>query len=76
MAVVNTVARRLVEAAGFEVFDPWAATLHAAPNWFDPLPTARGSRRQTSHGLEYEIHSAEALSDMTTQMLLNQLCAS
>lgn len=69
------MARQLVEAAGFEAFDPWAATLHAAPSWFDPLPTVRGGHRKTG-GLEYEIHSAEALSDMVTQMFLNQLCTS
>ena len=83
LAVVNAVARQIVEGAGFEVFDPWAATLHAAPSWFDALPTAaRGSRRAgrpgappgAPTGLEYEIHDAEAVSDMVTQMLLNQLC--
>ena len=35
VAAVNAVARELVEAAGFEVFDPFAATLHASPTWFD-----------------------------------------
>ena len=31
MATVNEVAKRIVEQAGFEVFDPFAATLHASP---------------------------------------------
>ena len=80
MAVVNSVARRLVESAGFETFDPWAATFHAAPSWFDALPVGRGRRKAHpsssagSRGLDYEIHSAEAVSDMVTQQLLNQLC--
>ena len=77
VAVVNSVARRAVEEAGFEVFDPWAATLHASASWFDALPTARGRKRRDGdgRGLEYEVHSAEAVSDMVTQMLINQLCA-
>ena len=79
VAVVNSVARRAVEEAGFEVFDPWAATLHASASWFDALPTARGRKRNSrgeveGRGLEYEVHSAEAVSDMVTQMLINQLC--
>lgn len=63
--VFNEVARRAVEAAGFEVFDTFAATLHADERWFDEPP----AREQAS------IHASEALSDMVTQMLLNQLCA-
>lgn len=36
MAAVNEVAREVVEAAGFEVFDPFPAGLHAeAPRWYD-----------------------------------------
>jgi hypothetical protein len=79
VAVVNSVARRVVEEAGFEVFEPWAATLHASASWFDALPTGRGRKRardEQGAGLEYEIHSAEAVSDMITQMLINQLCGS
>ena len=58
MLQVNDVARRLVRAAGFEVFDPLAATLHADRRWFD-----KEDERQ-----------AEALADLITQMLINQLC--
>ena len=74
MATANEVAKRIVEQAGFEVFDPFAATLHASPSWFDALP-ATAVRARRSKGLAFEIHSAEAVSDMMTQMLLNQLCA-
>ena len=85
VAAVNALARRLVEASGFEVFDPFAATLHADAHWFDALPSARsGAKRRRKRdsdekgsalsGIEYEIHNAEAVSDMVTQMLLNQLC--
>jgi hypothetical protein len=74
MATANEVARRIVEQAGFEVFDPFAATLHASPSWFDALP-ATAVRARRSKGLAFEIHTAEAVSDMMTQMLLNQLCA-
>ena len=79
--LVNEVARHAVVEAGFEVFDPFAASLHASASWFDALPKARRSRRNgpraddAETGLEYEVHSAEALSDMVTQLLLNQLCA-
>ena len=69
--VLNAVARRAVESAGFEVFDPFAATLHARGEWFDVLRAGRGPSNQ---GVKYQLHSAEALSDMVTQMLLNQLC--
>ena len=62
---VNAMARRLVEAAGFEVFDPFAVTLHAPPTWFD--------RERTP--LEYSTQDAEAVSDVHTQLLVNQLCA-
>jgi hypothetical protein len=75
MATVNEVAKRIVEQAGFEVFDPFAATLHASPSWFDALPaSATAVRAHRSKGLAFEIHSAEAVSDMMTQMSLNQLC--
>lgn len=70
--VLNAVARRAVEVAGFEVFDPFAATLHARAEWFDVLHAGRGGR--SNQGVNYQVHSAEALSDMVTQMLLNQLC--
>ena len=73
MATANEVAKRIVEQAGFEVFDPFAATLHASPSWFDALP-ATAVRARRSKGLAFEIHSAEAVSDMMTQMSLNQLC--
>ena len=83
MATVNEVARRVVEHAGFEVFDPYAATLHASPTWFDAITPARerphhggkrAARASRTPGLEYEIHAAETVSDMVTQMLLHQLC--
>ena len=36
VAVYNEVARDVVESAGFEVFDPFPAGLHAeSPNWYD-----------------------------------------
>ena len=54
------VAREVVEAYGFEVFDAFPATQHAPPSWFDE----RG---------EDAIH-ADVLSDMTTQMFINHLC--
>ena len=41
-----------------------APTLHAPPQWFD----------DARYGVRYKIHEAEAVSDMTTQVLLNQLC--
>ena len=69
MATVNEVAKRIVEQAGFEVFDPFAATLHASPSWFDALP-ATAVRARRSKGLAFEIHRAEAVSDMMTQMSL------
>ena len=87
LLTVNQVARRLVENAGFEVFEPWAATLHASPRWFDALPplsprarrkarVSDGSRHgKEQRGLQYDSQHAEALSDMVTQMLINQLCA-
>ena len=42
----------------------FGATLHALPRWFDD---ARG-------GLRHSTTESEALSDVVTQMLLNQLC--
>ena len=74
LAVANDVARSVIEAAGFEVFDPWAATLHASPSWFDALPSRRRAKAGAGVGLEFEVHKAEAISDMVTQMFVNQLC--
>lgn len=80
VAVLNDVATRAVVEAGFEVFDPFAATLHASARWFDSLPAARGTKRGHKSGaaesgdLQYEIHSAEAVSDVITQSLLGQIC--
>lgn len=65
VAAFNRVARDLVEAAGFEVFDAFGVTLHAPSEWFDPV----------RHGVVHKIHEVEAVSDVETQMLLNQLCA-
>jgi hypothetical protein len=64
-AAINELARRVVEEAGFEVFDPFGASLHAPSFWFDKL---KGP-------LEYDSRKAEVISDMTAQMLANQLCA-
>ena len=58
MVAINELARRMVEGAGFEVFDAFSATLHASPGWFD----------------KDEDRKAEPLADVTTQMLINQLC--
>ena len=66
VAIFNEVARELVTAAGFETFDPFGVTLHALPSWFDD---ARAPVR-------HHVFEAEALSDMTTQVWLNQLCHS
>ena len=60
LLVGNAVAREIVEAHGFEVFDPYPATQHAAYSWFDM-------------GGKDSLH-ADAVSDLTTHMLLNQLC--
>ena len=57
----NALAREVVERAGFEVFDPTPALLHAQPNWYD------------LNGKD-ALHS-DTLSDLVTQMLINQLCA-
>lgn len=58
--MLNQHARELVEAAGFEVFDPFGASLHASAEWFDREDA--GGRR------------AEPLADALAQMLLNQVC--
>ena len=60
MQVVNHAARQVVEASGFEVFDPFAVGLHAPASWYN-------DRGHSNH--------ADALSDAITQQLLNQLCA-
>lgn len=60
MAIVNRVAREVVESAGFEVFDPFPASMHAQPRWFD----LNGHDNQHS----------DMLSDLVTQMLLSQIC--
>lgn len=60
MAVANRVAREVVEAAGFEVFDSFPATLHAVPNWYDM------NGRDNQH--------SDLLSDMVVHLLLNQVC--
>ena len=65
-AAINAFARRMVEDAGFEVFDPFAVTLHAPASWFDSERTP----------LEHASQEAEAVSDVFTQLLLNQLCGS
>ena len=60
MGVVNEVARQVVDSFGFEVFDPYAAGLHAPSHWFN----ANGHDNQHS----------DALADAVTQLLVNQLC--
>jgi hypothetical protein len=60
MLVANHAARQVVEAFGFEVFDPFAAGLHAPASWYN------------DHG---NSNHADVLSDAITQQLLNQLCA-
>ena len=60
MKGANDVAREEIEASGFEVFDPFPATLHAKKGWFD-----QGGR---------DLQHSDALSDLVTQMLLNQIC--
>ena len=64
VAVFNAVARDLVTAAGFEVFDPFGVTLNAHPRWFDDARMVRNA-----------VFNAEALSDLTTHLWLNQLCS-
>ena len=64
VAVFNAVARDLVAAAGFEVFDAFGVTLNAHPQWFDDMRIIRK-----------KVFEAEALSDLTTQLWLNQLCS-
>jgi hypothetical protein len=65
VAQVNAIAKHMVEAAGFEVFDPSAATLHADPRWYDWLNGPR----------EYDDRKIEPVSDLTAQLLINQLCS-
>ena len=35
MVEANALARRVLEGAGIEVFDPFGASLHASERWFD-----------------------------------------
>ena len=56
----NAIAREVVEAHGFEVFDPTAALMHASPSWYDLAG-------------KDALHS-DVLSDTVTQMLINQIC--
>ena len=61
----NAIAKRLVLAAGFEVFEgAFAATLHAEPRWYD----------RASGQLEYDARKIEPTSDLITQLLINQIC--
>ena len=60
LGVANAVARQVVESAGFEVFDPYPAGLHAPFYWYN------------EHGKDNQ-HS-DALADAITQMLVNQMC--
>ena len=52
--------RQVMAAAGFEVFDPFPPTLHAHRSWFDL------GGRDSLH--------ADTLSDLVTQMIINQVC--
>lgn len=61
MQAANTLARELVQDAGFEVYDPVGATLHASPRWW-------GDTISSSHP------NAEPLADLLTQSLINQVC--
>lgn len=60
LLVANAAAREIVEAHGYEVFDPYPATQHAARGWYDL-------------GGKDSLH-VDSLSDLITQMLINQLC--
>ena len=60
LSMGNQVARQVVEAAGFEVFDPFPLMFHSASSWFDK-------------GGSDSLHS-DVLSDLVTQMLINQIC--
>ena len=60
MMAANAAAREVVEAHGFEVFDPTQALVHAEPQWYDL------NGRDALH--------SDALSDLITQTLINQLC--
>lgn len=66
LRAANALAREEVAAAGFDVFDGFGITLHADARWFDDV----------RYGVKYKIHESEAVSDVTTQALLNQLCPS
>lgn len=60
MKGANDVARQVIEGGGFEVFDTFPATMHAMKHWFD-----QGGK---------DVQHSDALSDLVTQMLLNQIC--
>ena len=60
MQGANDVAQQVVEAHGFEVFDPFPASLHGLRQWFD------------NHGRD--VQHSDVLSDLVTQMLINQIC--
>jgi hypothetical protein len=70
MHAANTLARQLVEEAGFEVFDGFAPTLHAHPRWYDTLNYRIGGKVVALSDL---VH-IEVLSDTLTQLLVNQIC--
>lgn len=65
IAEINQLARRMVEEAGFEAFDPSAVTLHADPKWFDALKTE----------LQHDERKIEPVSDLTSQLLINHICS-
>ena len=60
LQVGNQMVREVVEAHGFEVFDPFPATAASLPKWFDL-------------GGKDSLH-ADVLTDLTVQMMLNQIC--
>ena len=62
LLVANQMVREIVERRGYEVFDPYPALQHVPASWFDV------GGRDALH--------ADAVSDLVTQMLINQLCNS
>jgi hypothetical protein len=66
----NALARTLVRRAGFEVFDPAGATLHADPRWFGEGAAGEAAEREPPR-----VRHAEPLADLLAQMLINQLCS-
>jgi hypothetical protein len=63
VAAANALARQIVLEAGFEVFDPFSATFHASPLWLEAPSTSVEA-----------LGAHEVVSDLITQMLVNQLC--